>query len=348
MIRQSPLVRLLLTGSHVLRLPRLGDRLSGRRLRVLMYHGVTATEDYPGVTNHYGYNLPRRLFEEHIAYLAKHCHPVSLDDVLAGRLASDRVNVLVTFDDGYENNFSSAYPVLERYGVPALFALPTGFVCGREPLWNDLIERAVVATSRSEVTIDWDGDRKHFDLGGPTSRAGLLVWLMRRAAVIDPERRGELVATACEALDVDPERPAPFDNEDYRPLEEGQIRSMAAGGLAEFASHSVSHYMMAGLPSDVKRRELEVSRQAVEELTGRRCRAFCVPGGSYDEELVSQAGEVGYEAVLTSDWGWADSAAPTLNRCGIFASYDEPRFVDEVHGPVVASLLSLRRALRGG
>ena len=312
-----------------------------------MYHGVTAGDAYEGVVNHYGYNVPRRLFAEQVAYVASRCNPVSLTDVLDRRLSKRRVNVLLTFDDGYENNFTCAFPVLETYGVPALFALPTGFVCDRRPLWNDVIESAVQESGEGEVTVRWECDESSFDLRSRGGRTAALRWLMRQAVTADPRRRDALVRGALGALAVDPDAGAMFENADYRPLEAEQIRALAASGLVELASHSVSHFMMARLPSELKRRELEESKRRVESLSGRPCRAFCVPGGSYDGEMLELAKQAGYQAVLTSDWGWADASAPTLNRCGIFASHDRHRFVDEVHGPVVASLLTLRRALRG-
>lgn len=313
-----------------------------------MYHGVTGAEGFTGVVNHYGYNVPAASFVAQVTYIEEHCNPVSLADIVTGRLSTDRTNVLLTFDDGYENNFTCAQPVLERFGVPALFALPTGFVCRGEPLWNDVIEAAVGASSRPSVRLSWDGEEDRFDLDRAGGRTELLLWLMRRAVGSEPQRRDDLIGMALGELEVEVASEVMFENADYRPLQGDQIRRMVDSGLAEFASHSVSHFMMAGLQRDAKRRELEESKLEVEALTGCPCRAFCVPGGSYDDELVEEAHSVGYEVLLTSDWGWADPTAQTLNRCGIFASYDRFRFADEIHGPVVRSLVALRRAVRSG
>lgn len=347
MIRESLPVRLLLRGSGTLGLPRLSASVGGRRLRVLMYHGVSVCRTFQGVVNHFGYNVPSAAFASQVDYLVEHCNPVSLSDVLAGRLAARRTNVLLTFDDGYENNFESAFPILQRHEVAALFALPTGFVCDRQPLWNDRLEAAVARTARSEVRLDWDGEEARFELAREAGRVELLLWLMRRAVAVEPDRRADLVALAADALEVEVGAEAMFADPDYRPLRAEQIHSMAASGLAQFASHSVSHFMMARLSASQRRRELERSKQAVEALSGAPCRAFCVPGGSYDTELVQAAHDVGFEVVLTSDWGWTDPEAPTWNRCGIFAGWDAYRFADEVHGPVVRSLVAVRRAVRG-
>lgn len=347
MIRETSLVRLLLATSWLLRLPWLSDRLPGVRLRVLMYHGVPGEEPRGAVRNHYGYAVPRDRFAQQVEYLAGHCRLVSLDEIVAGDLSRRRTNVLLTFDDGYENNFTQAFPVLERCRAPALFALPTAFVERREPLWNDRLEAAVERTRVDRLEIEWEGEGERFDLRRPGQRVALLTWLMRRAVATAPERRGALVERAWEVLEVADGPESLFDDPDYRPLAPAQIARMVASGRAEFACHGVNHFMMAALEPAAQRRELEESKAVVERLSGRPCRAFCVPGGSYDGSLLDEAEAAGLPIVLTSDWGWAEPRARTLGRCGIFADYDRLRFADEVHGPVVRSLVALRRRLRG-
>jgi peptidoglycan/xylan/chitin deacetylase (PgdA/CDA1 family) len=340
-------LRVLLRGWRALGLQRLAATAGAGRLRVLMYHGVSSRSDFPGVRNPFGYNLSAAELAAQVEYLVRRCRTVSLGDVLAGRLATRRTNVLLTFDDGYENNFRCAFPLLERHGVPALFALPTAFVAARTPLWNDLLEAAVERTRQAEVRLEREGERATFDLARPGERRELLRWLMRRAVAAAPQRRDAFVAWALERLEVALAPEQLFADPDYRPLAPAQIRAMAASGLAEFASHSVSHPMMARLGAAERRRELEVSKAAVEELSGAPCRAFCVPGGSYDGALLELVREVGFEVVLTSDPGWTDVAAPAWSRRGVFSGWDRARFADEVHGPVVRSLAAIRRAASG-
>lgn len=347
MIRETPLVRLLLRTSSRLGVPRLTDRLSGVRLRILMYHGIPAHPPAGRIRNHYGYGVPRQRFAEQLEYLASRCRLVSLEEVIAGDLSRRRTNVLLTFDDGYETNYTQALPLLERFRAPALMALPTAFVVDREPLWNDRLEIAVERARGSRVELEWEGEVRRFELDRPEARVELLRWLMRRAVAVDPHRRDLFVERMWSGLAVDGDAESLLEGTDYRPLSARQIEEMVATGRIEFASHGVHHFMMGALDSAAQRRELTASKESVERLTGRPCRAFSVPGGSYDESLLAEAQAAGMPIVLTSDWGWAVPGARTLNRCGIFANYDRARFADEVHGPVVGTLVALRRRLRG-
>jgi peptidoglycan/xylan/chitin deacetylase (PgdA/CDA1 family) len=343
-------VRGLLGASYRLGGPRVWDVLRGGRVRVLMYHGVPARERFDGVENYYGYNVPVREFEQHLDYLKRRCNVISLRDYLAGEgLDSGRTNVVLTFDDGYGNNYSNALPLLERYELPAVFAIATAFVQEREPLWNDVVEYAVRHSKKARVKLEWDGEVGEFELDAEGGRLGLYNWLLRQCVLVDQERRSEVIERALEELDVSPA--GVLDEEDYRPLTVEEVRGLAGGGLVEVASHSAHHFLLGKLPRERVRSEVRDSRAALEEMTGAPVTTFCMPGGSYDNAVLDEIHAAGYECVLTSDVGTADRNHRTLNRCGIFSQANMHWFVDVVHGPVQELADAARRtgrALFGG
>jgi len=312
-------------------------------VKILMYHGIPGRERFEGIENHYRYNVPAAEFERHMAYLKRRCNVVGLQDFRVGRgLSSSKTNVIITFDDGYENNGTHAFPVLERYGLPAVFALPTAFVDRQEALYNDLVEYAVQHCRLPRVVVEWEGERHEHPLGNEADRLRLYNWSMRLCVTIAQERRAALIETLAAAMEVDVRPERLFAHEDYRPLSPELIGRMAASPLVEFASHSVHHYLLARLESAGRRRELVESKAGVERLTGRPCRTFCMPGGAYDPEVLELAFAAGYECVLTSDVGPAVRGARVLRRYGIFSRQDPGWFVDVVHGPVFEVLEKAR------
>jgi peptidoglycan/xylan/chitin deacetylase (PgdA/CDA1 family) len=69
------------------------------------------------------------LFAQHLSWLTEQCHVVPFGCVPAAtRRKTNRPVVSVTFDDGYADNYEYAFPVLQRYGVRAMFFLTAGFV----------------------------------------------------------------------------------------------------------------------------------------------------------------------------------------------------------------------------
>ena len=134
-----------------------------------------------------------------------------------------------------------------------------------------------------------------------------------------------------------------FEQEDCRPLSESQIREMASSGLVEFASHSLSHYMLASCERATVRTELQKSKTGLETLTGSPCRTFVLPGGSYDFGVLEDAFLAGYEWVLKSNYGPKSEDPRLLTRYGVFKEDDIYRFADMVHGPVSGVLSAPRR-----
>jgi peptidoglycan/xylan/chitin deacetylase (PgdA/CDA1 family) len=89
---------------------------------VLMYHSIA--ED-PGST----LSVAPENFRKQIEYLNKAGYTViSLDELVTGILAGNRFTgkeVVLTFDDGFEDNYIKAFPLLSKYDMPAIIFLET-------------------------------------------------------------------------------------------------------------------------------------------------------------------------------------------------------------------------------
>ena len=91
-----------------------------------MYHNVDVIDGYRTNTV-----SPENL-ERHMAYLKGHgFHVLSFDELV--RLTKDgasvpRKSVVITFDDGYEDNYVNAYRILKKYGFPAIIFVPSDLI----------------------------------------------------------------------------------------------------------------------------------------------------------------------------------------------------------------------------
>ena len=77
-------------------------------------------------------------FEEVIKYLSNHYTFVSIHEalrILEGTMQA-RKPLLITFDDGYMDNYTDAFPILKKYSVPAIIFLATDFVDGKMWIWQ--------------------------------------------------------------------------------------------------------------------------------------------------------------------------------------------------------------------
>ena len=110
-------------------------KTGGFRLPVLMYHSVS-DESEAGVAPYYRTSTSPKAFAGHMALLHAHgFQTVSLKTglrMLRGEVAAREKSVVLTFDDGFRDFRTAAFPVLRQYGFNATVFLTTAFV-GQEP-----------------------------------------------------------------------------------------------------------------------------------------------------------------------------------------------------------------------
>jgi hypothetical protein len=86
-------------------------------------------------------------FREQVEFLARNFDVVRPEDVSAAAAPRGR-RLLITFDDGYRDNYELAYPALRANGVPATFFVTTGFLGRARVSWWDEIAWMVDASTR--------------------------------------------------------------------------------------------------------------------------------------------------------------------------------------------------------
>jgi peptidoglycan/xylan/chitin deacetylase (PgdA/CDA1 family) len=105
-------------------------RQQARYLPILMYHSIGPSKGHPG-HQYYETQTSLNRFIEQMAWLHDHAYnTVSLDAVLSGDLGPNwpANPVVITFDDGYKDFYTRAFPVLSTYDFQATVFVPTGFI----------------------------------------------------------------------------------------------------------------------------------------------------------------------------------------------------------------------------
>jgi peptidoglycan/xylan/chitin deacetylase (PgdA/CDA1 family) len=90
---------------------------------ILMYHHVGVPSDTKWRLN----TVSEKSFDYQLNFMKRHdFHVISFDDFITGtRLGQEfaRNTVIIQFDDGYEDNYKYAFPILKKYGYPAIVFL---------------------------------------------------------------------------------------------------------------------------------------------------------------------------------------------------------------------------------
>jgi peptidoglycan/xylan/chitin deacetylase (PgdA/CDA1 family) len=201
--------------------------------------------------------------------------------------------IIITFDDGFRDNYANAFPVLRRLGIPATIFLSTGYLDNREPFWFEWIAYLVFRLPASQLALP-DGTR--LELGAnPSSRRRAVGALSTRMKTMDNAERLETLRWLQRAY----ERIVRAEDEQLsEPLTWEEVAEMSNAGI-EFGSHGVSHPILSNV-EDVEqlRSELLNSKHAIELRTGKLAQVLAYPVGSpatYNERTIEIAKQCGYK-----------------------------------------------------
>ena len=326
-------------------LPRLVQRLlAPGGLTVLMYHAVVreplAVADWCFVDE--------AAFRRQMQYLRKYFEVLALADAVA-RLKKDsqagstkgskdgsrnshrrRPAAVITFDDGYQNNYDVAFPILREAGMPATIFLTTGLVGTDETVWFCRLNHALAATRAS--ALEW-GDQI-FTLADPSARARASARIQARLKELPHAQLTcelDRILAALGAAPVDSPISPLASGSPYRLLDPQSIRSMQASGLIEFGAHTHRHAILSGLTPSEQLEEIRRSVREVEALTGRPCRFFAYPNGrrrDYDAASLAALRSLGIEAAVTTEEDLVDRCTPPLEigRVGVGADLSMANF----------------------
>jgi peptidoglycan/xylan/chitin deacetylase (PgdA/CDA1 family) len=259
-----------------------GDRLAWRvplkRLRILCYHGI-CDDNLAGEPWIPDYFVTAGEFERQLQYLKDNAHVLSLTEGVArlqeGTLPSGAVSI--TFDDGYANNLSLAYPLLRKYQIPATIFLSTAYMESGELFPFLRLQLIGLARGNQEGrapayksdpldrVLNWAGDR----------------WRSVKEALTEDQLRTLRPLTVAEVKAADPT-------------------------LIEFGAHSHTHCIFRNETPDRRRDEIRSSIQNLSRWNGGPVQLFSYPNGERGDfgEIDKQALRAcGIEAAVTGIGG---------------------------------------------
>jgi len=288
--------------------PRLLKPFHRNRLTVLMYHGVI---DRP-------LRIPDpcmidvNVFRSQIRYLKKHFTVISLANAveLMSNNAIEEHTIVITFDDGYQNNLDLAYPILLEENVPATIFLSTSFTDTDTTIWTGVLQNAFELSQKSQ--LEWQGQL--FDLGTFDKKKSSLRAIVN---VLKASPQTSLLEEVDKIVaDLSQDNPVSLAADSpYRMLNSESIRKLVESDLVELGAHTHNHYVLSRIPSSMQETEIRKSLQIVESYTGTSCQLFAYPNGrrcDYNEESLYILRQNGVKASVTTESGTCTADSPML------------------------------------
>ena len=218
--------------------------------------------------------------------------------------------VAITFDDGYRDNYTLAFPILKRYQVPATFFICPALVESRSGYWWDDIYELFRNTKEGTLNLDHVLGKTikgvitgHDRLSLMTKADKLHVaqQTVDRFKDLDQHALSKSISALREELGISGgsnESPSAL-------LSWAEVREMSEHGM-EFGSHTMSHPQLTRLRTSEVRAELAASMAMLSEQLNQPVHGFAYPTGDYNESVQALVRSAGYAYACTMRHGFVE------------------------------------------
>lgn len=270
---------------------RIGRKIFSKSLTVLNYHRID--DPYRKGFDSFQPNISAHPaeFDRQMDYLSRWFNVVSLQEVvhwLNGHQTLPPYAALITFDDGYLDNYTTAYPILRRHKFPAVIYLTSGHIETDAPFYWDLAAYCFFHTKVDRVLFPNDTER-FWKNSGELDKVSKS-WIESMKALPETQKQ-KWVSRLPNQLDVS----IPHNYFRKLMMNWDQIRELYSNGI-EFGGHTINHPILSRISLDQARMEIEGSKADIERELGQTIFSFAYPNGKLAdlnpdlENLVAQAG----------------------------------------------------------
>jgi len=266
-----------------------------QRLLILCYHGISRYDEHEwdgGL-----YISPEQLRRRLQLLAQEHCNVLPLPEAVQ-RLRSGTLParaVTLTFDDGFHDFYSVAFPIIESFGFPVTLYLTTYYVEYNRPVF-DLMASYLLWKGRLRQSLHWP---EVLPAPYPLDSAGrqaatTAIKQFARSHRLSGEGKDEVLARLAERLDIDYEELC--RRRVLHLITAEEAKELAARGL-DLEFHTHRHRVYRGRERMFA--ELDDNRRRLESYTANPPHHFCYTGGFYLPEHLEYLAAYGIRSATT-------------------------------------------------
>lgn len=263
---------------------------------VLLYHRVSEYTNDPQLLC-----VSPENFDKQLEFLKNNYTVLTIEEWKTNILQHKKFksgSIVISFDDGYEDNFLHALPILEKNGTQALFYVCTGNLNTPNEFWWDELENILLLSKPvgQELSIDLNGLIKKYgtDIEQRNTLYQELLPVLRK---MHPNKRSITLKQLSEQFG----NPAPRAS--HRSMSFEQLKKMSGSNAAVIGAHTHNHPSLAALSMEEQKSEIQHSKQIVEDLLGTKIEHFSYPFGTkmdYTQGTMNLCKEAGFHLVASN------------------------------------------------
>jgi peptidoglycan/xylan/chitin deacetylase (PgdA/CDA1 family) len=254
---------------------------------ILVYHGVVDTPNHSISVG----PIATAQFKQHLEYYKRNFDVVSQDAIFKmyrDGFKPKRKTIAITFDDGYENNYAIAFPLLRQYNFPAtMFIISNCIEDDNMITWYDHLDFVKKDLKPAELhTI-----RKLTGISDLKNLVKTLNISERAALYTEIEKQVKIEGYKSRL-------PRNF----WKLMNANQLRELSDSGLVEIAAHTHNHPNLGEIKIEDAHFEVTKCKQLLESTLQKEVISIAFPDGSYTDEVKDICSEAGYKNLLAVDY----------------------------------------------
>lgn len=265
-------------------------RCRPRGLYCFNYHRIGRAADSEFDPNVFSCSEER--FAQHLQLYKQDFDLVSIDELIALHINQQKINerlAVITFDDGYIDNYLNAYPILKSAGIYAGFYVSTDYIDKPEIPWWDEVGWIVRHAGARTIKLPHWSEAVNIADGSIRMRVRRLLRAVKQDNSLGMSEKLQQLKTLLQLDNSNMPKPTDLF------INWAQLKEMADNGM-HIGSHTLSHNILSHLSVEQQLIELSQSKQRLEIMLNRPVSSVAYPVGGADsftaetQKLVHQAG----------------------------------------------------------
>lgn len=236
------------------------------------------------------------VFARIISYISSFCNPISIPSLVSsistGQTLPDR-SVAVTFDDGYLDNWSAAYPILLKYNVPAAIYITTGYI--DRIAYPYEMQLAAWIKGQESVHLELKGNTYHWSLERVAEQENCYQTIKALTKPLPLDERSEVLSHVYGGH-------LPSFEEDLFMIWE-QVLELESSPLITIGAHTHNHLLLTKQSRSIVTTEVRTSKRVLESRLGHMIRHFSYPYGAFSWEIRRIVRKMGFVTSVTTRSG---------------------------------------------
>lgn len=300
-----------------------------QRCIVINYHRIKKCNNHATLFDNEVFGPDQQEFEQQIQWLKKNSDVLSEDDLISvvrEQYKPSGRSIVITFDDGYVDNYSLAYPVLKQHCVPAIFFISTQSIEERCLGWWDNIAYILKSTAKKEVIFEGKCLQPKYNFQ-EAMKTVLHFVDQNKKDVFDLL---DTLSVACEVNSPD------INIQGGELMTWDQLEEVSNNGIS-IGAHTHSHKILSSLDLTQQKKEIEKAKKIIEQRLSKPVRSMSYPVGNYHhftdatKKIVADAGFDLSFSFLTGLNKYGDIDPMDVKRISVSSYF--PRFVGTIEIP---------------